>query len=200
MRLPRQSYRRASASVFSGRSELQHRPVRVSDAGRASRLHSASLVLFRQSARFQSVLGTGANYGKLAAIFAVSIDRPRPVQRQPDARSPRRGRRDPESRAFLGRARRVHSEPNADTGFAARVLHLSRRRLCWRHSRRLEPDKRFSGLVAELMKGTWAFALPIPIFTVLSASLMSKWFSERMHRALWRRTSSLATSCSYRRL
>ena len=35
-----------------------------------------------------------------------------------------------------------------------------------------------SGLVAELLKGSWLFALPIPIFTVLSASLMSKWFSD----------------------
>jgi len=34
-----------------------------------------------------------------------------------------------------------------------------------------------SGLVAQLLKGTWLFALPIPIFTVLSASLMVKWFS-----------------------
>jgi len=33
-----------------------------------------------------------------------------------------------------------------------------------------------SGLVAELLKGSWLFALPIPIFTVLSASLMSKCF------------------------
>ena len=35
-----------------------------------------------------------------------------------------------------------------------------------------------SGLVAELLRGSWLFALPIPIFTVLSASLMSKWFSD----------------------
>jgi hypothetical protein len=35
-----------------------------------------------------------------------------------------------------------------------------------------------SGLVTELLKGSWLFALPIPIFTVLSASLMSKWFSD----------------------
>jgi hypothetical protein len=34
-----------------------------------------------------------------------------------------------------------------------------------------------AGLVAELWKGTWLFALPIPIFTVLSASLIAKWFS-----------------------
>ena len=34
-----------------------------------------------------------------------------------------------------------------------------------------------AGLVAELRKGTWLFALPIPIFTVLSASLIAKWFS-----------------------
>ena len=34
------------------------------------------------------------------------------------------------------------------------------------------------GLVAELLKGSWLFALPIPIFTVLSASLMSKWFAD----------------------
>jgi hypothetical protein len=34
-----------------------------------------------------------------------------------------------------------------------------------------------SGLVAQLLRGTWLFALPIPIFTVLSASLMAKWFS-----------------------
>jgi drug/metabolite transporter (DMT)-like permease len=34
-----------------------------------------------------------------------------------------------------------------------------------------------SGLVGELLKGSWLFALPIPIFTVLSASLITKWFS-----------------------
>jgi hypothetical protein len=34
------------------------------------------------------------------------------------------------------------------------------------------------GLAAELWKGTWLFSLPIPIFTVLSASLIAKWFSD----------------------
>lgn len=35
-----------------------------------------------------------------------------------------------------------------------------------------------AGLVAELVKGTWAFAIPIPLFTALSGSLTGKWFAE----------------------
>ena len=35
-----------------------------------------------------------------------------------------------------------------------------------------------AGLVAELVKGSWAFAIPIPLFTALSGSLTGKWFSD----------------------
>ncbi len=34
------------------------------------------------------------------------------------------------------------------------------------------------GLAAELMKGTWLFAVPIPLFTTLAVTLQGKWFSE----------------------
>ena len=35
-----------------------------------------------------------------------------------------------------------------------------------------------AGLVAELLRGTWAFAIPIPLFTALTGILTGKWFSE----------------------
>ena len=34
------------------------------------------------------------------------------------------------------------------------------------------------GLAAELMRGTWAFAIPIPLFTTLAVTLQGKWFSK----------------------
>ena len=34
------------------------------------------------------------------------------------------------------------------------------------------------GLAAELMRGTWAFAIPVPLFTTLAVTLTGKWFSD----------------------
>jgi hypothetical protein len=34
------------------------------------------------------------------------------------------------------------------------------------------------GLAAELMRGTWIFAIPIPLFTALAVTLQGKWFSK----------------------
>ena len=35
-----------------------------------------------------------------------------------------------------------------------------------------------NGLAAELIRGTWIFAIPIPLFTTLAVTLTGKWFSE----------------------
>ena len=34
------------------------------------------------------------------------------------------------------------------------------------------------GLLAEVRRGTWAFAIPIPVFTALTGTLTAKWFSD----------------------
>jgi drug/metabolite transporter (DMT)-like permease len=40
-------------------------------------------------------------------------------------------------------------------------------------------DAQWGGLIAALAKGAWLFAIPIPLLTTLSVSLVAKWFSDR---------------------
>ena len=143
-------------------------------------LVSLPLLLLSSDSRrdFVAVLGASSSYGKLAAIFAVST-----------------------VGLVLYNVSLIHAHPvvvvailNLAPFWGALVAFILSRTpipvsplvfficlvvafvgatvVAWSQT------KDSQGLVAELMKGTWAFALPIPIFTVLSASLMSKWFAD----------------------
>jgi hypothetical protein len=123
-------------------------------------------------------LGSMANYGKLAAIFAVSaaglvlynvsLSHAHPVVVVAILNLA----------PFWGAlvALLLSRTPIPVSPFVfflcAAVAFLGAIAVAWSQT------KDGSGLVDELLKGSWLFALPIPIFTVLSASLMSKWFSD----------------------
>jgi hypothetical protein len=142
-------------------------------------LVSVPLLLISANARrdFVSALGSLANYGKLGAIFVVStaglilynisLSHAHPVVVV----------------AILNLApfwgalialllTRTPIPVSPFVFFACLTLaFIGATAVAWSQT------KDGAGLVAELMKGTWLFALPIPIFTVLSASLIAKWFS-----------------------
>jgi hypothetical protein len=142
-------------------------------------LTSVPLLLISADGRrdFISVLGSFSNYGKLAAIFAVStvglvlynvsLSHAHPVVVVAILNlAPFWGA----LVAWLLTRTPIPVSPLIFLACPA-LAFLGATTVAWSQA------KDGAGLVAELMKGTWLFALPIPIFTVLSASLIAKWFS-----------------------
>jgi hypothetical protein len=140
-------------------------------------LASVPLLLISAEGRrdLLGALGSLSNYGKLAAIFAVStaglvlynvsLSHAHPVVVVAILNlAPFWGA----LVAFLLTRTPIPVSPFVFTVCLA-VAFLGATAVAWSQT------KDGAGLVAELWKGTWLFALPIPIFTVLSASLIAKW-------------------------
>ena len=170
----------AAQAPLSSPAAKQLSPVQFIFLTQIALLASVPLLLISAEGRSGLVgaLGAMANYGKLAAIFAVSV-----------------------AGLILYNVSLSHAHPVVVVAIlnlapfwgalvalilsrtpipvspfvffaCAAVAFLGATAVAWSQA------KNGSGLVAELLKGTWLFALPIPIFTVLSASLTSKWFSD----------------------
>jgi hypothetical protein len=169
----------AVQAPLSSPAAKQLSPVQFIFMTQIALLASVPLLLISAEGRrgLVGALGSIANYGKLAAIFAVST-----------------------AGLILYNVSLSHAHPVVVVGIlnlapfwgalvalllsrtpipvspfvffaCAAVAFLGATAVAWSQT------KDGSGLVDELLKGSWLFALPIPIFTVVSASLMSKWFS-----------------------
>lgn len=136
------------------------------------------LLIFKDARRdFRDALGSLANYGKLAVIFVVStaglglytisLRHAHPVVVVAILNlAPFWGA----LVAFLLTRTPIPVSPLVFTACVVAAF-VGATAVAWSQA------KDGAGLAAQLLKGTWLFALPIPIFTVLSASLIAKWFS-----------------------
>ena len=142
-------------------------------------LASVPLLLIAQKARrdFVAALVAPSNAAKLAAIFAVStaglllynvsLSRANPVVVVAILNLA------PFWAALVARLATNTPIPVSPAVFFAclAVAFVGATAVAWSQS------GDHDGLAAELLRGTWAFAIPIPIFTTLSVTLTGKWFS-----------------------